>query len=221
EPPCDLICNVLERSFKESQRGLESSKFRIIAKTDDKIKVSFIKTWNVSLDKNVIPLYIDKRYIMLRGVSGFYSYAIYEHLEKWPDLNIDETRITIKMDQNMVGTQVLKFESIYLSCIDSGKLIVQDFPHGLEGELWMNLDGDIAPVCLNILPLVSLLFRSFGRGCWVCELNVFEVGFEGFFPLDWNWAFSMPSNLLRITATGFSLCCALLEGGFLHVPAGA
>ncbi|KAH6772470.1 fanconi anemia group D2 protein [Perilla frutescens var. frutescens] len=59
-----------------------------------------------------------------------------------------------------VGTQVLEFESIYLSDIDSGKLIVQDLPYGLEGELWMNLDGDISPVCLNILPLVSPLFRS-------------------------------------------------------------
>ncbi|KAH6784508.1 hypothetical protein C2S52_009467 [Perilla frutescens var. hirtella] len=95
------VGNVLERSFKESQRGLECSKFRIIAKSDDKIEVSFIKTWNVSLGENVVPLHIDKRYIMLRGVSGFYSYAIYEHLEKWPDLNIDETRIAFKLDQNI------------------------------------------------------------------------------------------------------------------------
>ncbi|XP_047954928.1 Fanconi anemia group D2 protein isoform X3 [Salvia hispanica] len=59
-----------------------------------------------------------------------------------------------------VGKQVLEFESIYLSDIDSGNLIVQDMPYGLEGELWMNLDGDISPVCLNIVPLVSPLFRS-------------------------------------------------------------
>ncbi|KAL1536039.1 Fanconi anemia group D2 protein isoform X3 [Salvia divinorum] len=59
-----------------------------------------------------------------------------------------------------VGKQVLEFESIYLSDMDSGNLIVQDMPYGLEGELWMNLDGDISPVCLNIAPLVSPLFRS-------------------------------------------------------------
>lgn len=25
----------------------------------------------------------------------------------------------------------------------------------IVGELWMNLDGDISPICLNILPLAS------------------------------------------------------------------
>lgn len=24
-----------------------------------------------------------------------------------------------------------------------------------SGELWMNLDGDLSPVCINILPLVA------------------------------------------------------------------
>ncbi|XP_057783748.1 probable rhamnogalacturonate lyase B [Salvia miltiorrhiza] len=38
---------------------------------------------------------------MVRGVSGFYSYAIFEHLENWPDLNIDESRIAFKLDDNM------------------------------------------------------------------------------------------------------------------------
>lgn len=33
-----------------------------------------------------------------------------------------------------VGKQVLEFESIYLSDIDSGNLIVQDMPYGLEGK---------------------------------------------------------------------------------------
>ncbi|XP_022866692.1 uncharacterized protein LOC111386454 [Olea europaea var. sylvestris] len=35
---------------------------------------------------------------MLHGSSGFYSYAIMEHLEGWPDLNIDEAKITFKLD---------------------------------------------------------------------------------------------------------------------------
>ncbi|KAL8545696.1 hypothetical protein ACS0TY_005722 [Phlomoides rotata] len=59
-----------------------------------------------------------------------------------------------------VGKQVAEFETIYLSDLDGGKLAAQDLPYGIEGELWMNLDGDISPVCLNILPLVFLLFRS-------------------------------------------------------------
>lgn len=34
---------------------------------------------------------------MLRGSSGFYSYAIYEHLPEWPPFEIGETRITFKL----------------------------------------------------------------------------------------------------------------------------
>ncbi|XP_022878127.1 probable rhamnogalacturonate lyase B isoform X3 [Olea europaea var. sylvestris] len=34
---------------------------------------------------------------MLRGCSGFYSYAIFEHLEGWPDFNLDEIRIAFKL----------------------------------------------------------------------------------------------------------------------------
>ncbi|KAI3445229.1 hypothetical protein Pfo_001894 [Paulownia fortunei] len=59
-----------------------------------------------------------------------------------------------------VGKQVVDFELIYLSDLESGNLVVQDLSYGLEGELWMNLDGDISPICLNILPLVFPSFRS-------------------------------------------------------------
>lgn len=41
------------------------------------------------------------RFIMLRGVSGFYSYGIMEHLDGWPDLNIDEARIAFKLNKDM------------------------------------------------------------------------------------------------------------------------
>ncbi|XP_075082382.1 uncharacterized protein LOC107822331 isoform X5 [Nicotiana tabacum] len=40
---------------------------------------------------------IFERFIMLKGSSGFYSYAIYEHLEGWPGFNLDETRIAFKL----------------------------------------------------------------------------------------------------------------------------
>ncbi|XP_073275004.1 uncharacterized protein [Primulina huaijiensis] len=113
------IENVLEYRYKETRRGywdivwsnpktrngffstLESTNFKVIAKTKNHIEVSFTKTWNSSLGDKAPPLNIDKRFIMLRGVSGFYSYAIFEHLKGWPDLNIDEARIAFKLHQNM------------------------------------------------------------------------------------------------------------------------
>nr|XP_043634388.1 Fanconi anemia group D2 protein homolog [Erigeron canadensis] len=54
-----------------------------------------------------------------------------------------------------VGQLVGEFESVFLSDIEDGKLPVSDLYCGLEGELWMNLDGDISPICMNILSLAS------------------------------------------------------------------
>ncbi|XP_022856216.1 uncharacterized protein LOC111377369, partial [Olea europaea var. sylvestris] len=105
--------NVLKYHLKENRRGywdivwsrpperksffceLEGTSFKVIAETEDMIEISFMRTWNSS-DSSFYPLNVDIRYIMLRGSSGFYSYAIMEHLEGWPDLNIDEARITFK-----------------------------------------------------------------------------------------------------------------------------
>ncbi|KAK9073621.1 hypothetical protein SSX86_007945 [Deinandra increscens subsp. villosa] len=59
-----------------------------------------------------------------------------------------------------VGQLVGEFESMFLSDLESGKLPVSDLYCGLEGELWMNLDGDISPICMNILSLASSSSRS-------------------------------------------------------------
>ncbi|KAK9285230.1 hypothetical protein L1049_024418 [Liquidambar formosana] len=59
-----------------------------------------------------------------------------------------------------IGKHVGEFESIFLSDLEGGKLPAKDLYCGLEGELWMNLDGDISPICLNILPLASSSLQS-------------------------------------------------------------
>ncbi|KAL8138162.1 hypothetical protein V2J09_004163 [Rumex salicifolius] len=47
------------------------------------------------------------------------------------------------------------FESIFTSDLEGGKLAGSHLSYNTAGELWMNLDGDISPICVNILPLVS------------------------------------------------------------------
>ncbi|KAI3747499.1 hypothetical protein L6452_09958 [Arctium lappa] len=59
-----------------------------------------------------------------------------------------------------VGQLVGEFESMFLSDLESGNLPASDLYCGLEGELWMNLDGDISPICMNILPMASSSSRS-------------------------------------------------------------
>ncbi|XP_049349502.1 rhamnogalacturonate lyase B-like isoform X1 [Solanum verrucosum] len=71
--------------------------YKVILQTNDQIELSFSREWDVSLQNKLIPLNIDKRFIMLKGSSGFYSYAIYEHLKGWPGFNLDENRIAFKL----------------------------------------------------------------------------------------------------------------------------
>jgi len=47
------------------------------------------------------------RFIMLRGSSGFYTYAIYEHLKEWPAFDLDNTRIAFKPRKDKWVTFVL------------------------------------------------------------------------------------------------------------------
>ncbi|XP_022759064.1 Fanconi anemia group D2 protein homolog isoform X2 [Durio zibethinus] len=66
-----------------------------------------------------------------------------------------ECRTLHPVIMDWIGNHVGEFESIFLSDLDGGQLPSQTSYCGLEGELWMNLDGEISPICLNILPLAS------------------------------------------------------------------
>ncbi|KAL5777443.1 hypothetical protein ACOSP7_010369 [Xanthoceras sorbifolium] len=108
------IDNLLEVLNDESNRGywdlvwssptttgtfdvIKGTSFNVIVETDDQVEISFSRTWDSSQEGKLVPLNIDKRFVMLRGSSGFYSYAIYEHLEEWPAFNLAETRIAFKL----------------------------------------------------------------------------------------------------------------------------
>ncbi|XP_020530600.1 probable rhamnogalacturonate lyase B isoform X1 [Amborella trichopoda] len=76
---------------------IKGTKFCVVVENDDQVEVSFTRAWDPSLKGNFVPLNIDKRFILLRGCSGFYTYAIYEHLEGWPDFYLSETRVAFKL----------------------------------------------------------------------------------------------------------------------------
>ncbi|XP_058081206.1 uncharacterized protein LOC131229304 isoform X11 [Magnolia sinica] len=108
------VDNLLEVRNKEVNRGywdvywsepggpgifdvIKGTSFKVIREDENQVEVSFTRTWDPSLKGVLIPLNIDKRFIVLRGSSGFYSYAIYEHLQGWPDFKLSETRIAFKL----------------------------------------------------------------------------------------------------------------------------
>uniref|UniRef100_A0A2P2JXG1 Putative rhamnogalacturonate lyase B isoform X2 n=1 Tax=Rhizophora mucronata TaxID=61149 RepID=A0A2P2JXG1_RHIMU len=111
------IDNVLETLNKDNNRGywdvvwntpgdpiifdkLPATNFRIISAVEDQVEVSFSKTWNFSVGKAVVPLNVDKRYIMRRGSSGVYLYTILERLKGWPDVDMDQIRVVFKLQKN-------------------------------------------------------------------------------------------------------------------------
>nr|XP_023915018.1 uncharacterized protein LOC112026556 [Quercus suber] len=111
------IDNLLEVRNRETERGyydmvwnnyrskgtagnldrLEGTKMEVVVKNEEQVELSFTRMWDPSLKGNFVPLNIDKRFVMLRGSSGFYSYAIYEHLANWPAFSMDTTRIALKL----------------------------------------------------------------------------------------------------------------------------
>ncbi|XP_059645438.1 probable rhamnogalacturonate lyase B [Cornus florida] len=113
------IDNLLEINNKEGNRGywdfvwenlrhpnssydlLHGTNFTVLMEDENQIEISFTRTWDSSLNESEIPLNIDKRFIMLRGCPGFYSYAIIERLEGFPDLTIYQGRIVFKLHQEL------------------------------------------------------------------------------------------------------------------------
>ncbi|GLT94035.1 hypothetical protein SLE2022_117980 [Rubroshorea leprosula] len=71
-----------------------------------------------------------------------------------------ECRVLQPAIMEWIGKHVGDFESLFLSDLEAGQLLNKNTYGGLEGELWMNLDGEISPICLNILPLASSSSQS-------------------------------------------------------------
>ncbi|KAL6660877.1 hypothetical protein ACP70R_000261 [Stipagrostis hirtigluma subsp. patula] len=76
---------------------LDGTEFRIISSSEEQVELSFRSTYNSSR-RNSVRLDVDKRLVMLRGSSGFYCYAIFEHATDWPALNISVARLVFKLN---------------------------------------------------------------------------------------------------------------------------
>ncbi|XP_058190698.1 probable rhamnogalacturonate lyase B isoform X2 [Rhododendron vialii] len=76
---------------KQPPQWIFGTKFEVIKETEEQVEVSFSRTWDSSLKGKLVPLNVDKRFIVLRGSSGFYWYAICEHLglPEWPAFGLN------------------------------------------------------------------------------------------------------------------------------------
>ncbi|CAI0474265.1 unnamed protein product [Linum tenue] len=74
---------------------VKGTKFTVITETADQVELSFSSTWSSS-SKELVPLNVDKRFIVQKGVSGFYWYVIVERLKGWPDADMDQHRMVFR-----------------------------------------------------------------------------------------------------------------------------
>ncbi|GAB2247482.1 hypothetical protein Droror1_Dr00007364 [Drosera rotundifolia] len=115
------IQNLLEPLNDESDRGywdivwtgqgvtrekgeldrLSCTDFQVIVENEEQVEVSFTRRWNSSVAAGTLlpPLNIDKRYTMLRGSSGFYTYVVYERPAGWPGFVLTNTRLALKLNK--------------------------------------------------------------------------------------------------------------------------
>ncbi|URD72612.1 Rhamnogalacturonate lyase [Musa troglodytarum] len=91
----DLVWNPSDGDSGIFQK-IQGTEFDVVQQDANQAEVSFRTQWDPSHRGNLVPLNIDKRFVMLRGSSGFYTYAIYEHLQGWPDFSLGETRVAFK-----------------------------------------------------------------------------------------------------------------------------
>ncbi|KAI3784216.1 hypothetical protein L1987_43311 [Smallanthus sonchifolius] len=80
----DNVLGILNHEDESGRKGVFEV-FKVIVETEEQIEVSFSRPWDPSLNGKLAPINIDKRFVLLRGSSGFYTYAIYEQLgsEEW------------------------------------------------------------------------------------------------------------------------------------------
>ncbi|KAL8109224.1 hypothetical protein AgCh_025354 [Apium graveolens] len=114
------IENILEQKNEEDERGywdvvwgkpddskdtfdkLQGTNMTVVVQNEDQVELSFTRTWNPSMDPGTtLPLNIDKRFIVLRGVPGFYSYAIFERLKGWQNTVLFQNRIVFKLQEKL------------------------------------------------------------------------------------------------------------------------
>ncbi|KAL4558971.1 hypothetical protein LXL04_031097 [Taraxacum kok-saghyz] len=96
----DVVWSALDGSGKTGIfEVIKATNFTVITESEEVVEISFFRPWDPSLKGKFAPLNIDKRFIFLRGCSGFYTYAIYEHVgsQEWQAFSLAETRVAFKL----------------------------------------------------------------------------------------------------------------------------
>jgi len=62
-----------------------------------------------------------------------------------------ESKVLHSAILDWVGNYVAEFDTPFLADLNNGELSEKHLYDAIEGELWMNLDGDVSPICISTL----------------------------------------------------------------------
>ncbi|XP_019447183.1 PREDICTED: uncharacterized protein LOC109350396 [Lupinus angustifolius] len=109
------IDNLLDTKLKENNRGyvdvvwnktgkeantfqrVHGTRFSVITADENMVEVSFSRRWTFSMGGSSVPINIDKRYILRKNDSGFYSYIIFNRLPGFIGTKISQIRSVFKL----------------------------------------------------------------------------------------------------------------------------
>ncbi|XP_028769118.1 rhamnogalacturonate lyase B-like isoform X1 [Neltuma alba] len=94
----DVVWN--EPGKNSIAQRINGTHFSIVASDESQVEVSFVRTWTSSMQGTDVPINIDQRYVMRRGSSGFYSYAIFERPQSFPAVEVDQVRTVYKLQEH-------------------------------------------------------------------------------------------------------------------------
>ncbi|KAL8160461.1 hypothetical protein V2J09_001998 [Rumex salicifolius] len=90
---------------KDCIDGLDGTMFNIIRNSSDRTEISFSAKWDQSSWNGAnypnAPINLDRRYVMYKGLAGFYSYKILDREANFPQANIHQIRAVYKLHKNM------------------------------------------------------------------------------------------------------------------------
>ncbi|KAG2616984.1 hypothetical protein PVAP13_3NG177753 [Panicum virgatum] len=96
----DVVWNYPGSNRPGTMDMLDGTEFQVVSSTEEQVELSFRSSYNASRP-NSLRLNVDKRLVMLRGSSGFYCYAIFEHAPEYPALNVSVARLAFKLNAAM------------------------------------------------------------------------------------------------------------------------
>ncbi|CAH1421680.1 unnamed protein product [Lactuca virosa] len=84
---------------KDNLDKLAGDELDVVVNNENQVELSFKRHWMFSRKNSHVSLNVDKRFIILRGTSGFYSYGIFDRPKGWPDVDVYQGRIVFKLQE--------------------------------------------------------------------------------------------------------------------------